>query len=183
MRLFVSIDLPETLAAEIERVQAPLDRDGLNLTDPTQAHVTLKFLGEVDADRLPEVRAAVERGVAVADVDPFEARYGGYGVFPSLDYVSVVWLGVETGGAEMTALHEGVEAELTGVGFDPEDHSFTPHVTLARMEHAGSKDAVKRLVRERDPTVGTDRVTEVALTESDLGPGGPDYSTVASFPL
>jgi 2'-5' RNA ligase len=184
MRLFVSVDLPDELADAVADVQAEFsEASGLNFTDPEQAHVTLKFLGDADEDGLAEVTAAVERGVAAADVDPFEVAYGGLGAFPGLDYISVVWLGVERGGDELTALHEGVEAETTAIGFDPEDHEFTPHVTLARMDHAGGKELVQGVIRSEDPAVGTATVDEVRLTESDLTPDGPEYATVERFPL
>jgi len=49
------------------------------------------------------------------------------------------------------------------------------------MEHAGGKELVQDLVRERDPTIGETRVDEIRLTESTHG-RGPVYSTVESFP-
>jgi 2'-5' RNA ligase len=104
-------------------------------------------------------------------------------VFPSLEYISVVWLGAESGGEQMTRLHEAIEERTTAMCFSAEDHEFTPHVTLARMEHAGGKELVQDLVRERDPTVGTTEVTDVRLKESDLGPDGPEYSTVERIDL
>ncbi|WP_226004954.1 RNA 2',3'-cyclic phosphodiesterase [Natrinema salinisoli] len=184
MRLFVSVDLPDDLADAVADLQAEFDgASGLNVTDPEQAHVTMKFLGEVDEDRVPDLERELAAAVDDAAVEPFTARYGGLGVFPSLDYISVVWLGVEDGGAELTRLHEAIEDRTTAMGFEAEDHDFTPHVTLARMEHAGGKDLVQELVQERDPTIGETRVDEVRLTESTLTDEGPVYSTVESFPL
>ncbi|MFP8953309.1 RNA 2',3'-cyclic phosphodiesterase [Natrialbaceae archaeon A-arb3/5] len=184
MRLFVSIDLPDDLVEPFADLQAEFsDASGLNFTDPEQAHVTLKFLGEVDEDRLSRLTTELEGAVEDAAVEPFTVRYGGLGVFPSLEYISVVWLGTETGGAEMTRLHEAVEERTTAMGFDAEDHEFTPHVTLARMEHAGGKELVQELVRERDPTVGEHRTEEIRLTESTLTADGPVYTTIERFPL
>ncbi|KYH26877.1 2',5' RNA ligase family [Halalkalicoccus paucihalophilus] len=184
MRLFVSIDLPEAFAERIAAVQEELsDAGGIRPTDPTQTHVTLKFLGEVSEDRVPELETGLETAVADAGVSPFEAEYGGLGVFPSLEYISVVWLGVRDGAAEMTRLHEAIERETVELGFDPEDHDFTPHATIARMDHAGGKELVRTLVRECDPPVGRTPVEEVTLMRSELGPDGPVYSTVGSYPL
>jgi len=184
MRLFVSVDLPDDLAGEVERVQQPLaDAAGLDRTDPEQAHVTLKFLGEVNKGQLPRVKNALRRAVTESGVGPFEADYEGLGVFPSLGYINVVWLGVGEGSEELTRLHEAIEREVTRLGFDAEDHDFTPHVTLARMNHAGGKELVQEVVENREPTVGTATVEEVRLTESVLTDDGPEYETVASFPL
>jgi 2'-5' RNA ligase len=182
-RLFVSIDL-DGLADAVASVQTAFEgASGLNFTDPAQAHVTLKFLGDTDPGRVDAVVGELESAVAEADVGAFPAEFGGLGVFPSLEYITVVWLGVEAGGEEMTRLHEAIEPRLVELGFDPEDHEFTPHVTLARMEHAGGKELVQEVVTEREPSVGTMPVESVRLTESVLGPDGPEYRTVATVKL
>jgi 2'-5' RNA ligase len=185
VRLFVSVDLA-SLADGVAAVQDRLrDADGLRFTEPEQTHVTLKFLGETDADRLPALRDALATAVDDAAVGPFEAHLGGLGVFPHLDYISVVWVGVREGGgdAELTRLHETVEERTTALGFDPADHDFTPHATVARMDHADGKEHVRRVVGEADPDLGSVGVDEVHLTESTLGPDGPAYEPVARFPL
>lgn len=184
MRLFVSINLPDDLAEAVAALQSEFAAaEGLNFTDPEQAHVTLKFLGDTDEERLPELESAIERAVDDAGVDPFEAEFGGLGVFPSMDYITVVWFGVRDGAAETTRLHEAIERETVELGFDPEEHDFTPHATLARMEHAGGKELVQELIAGRDPTIGRTTVADVTLMKSELGPEGPDYSPVMSFPL
>jgi len=184
MRLFVSVDLPDDLTEPIADLQEDFARaDGLRFTDPEQAHLTLKFLGETDEDRVEEVSTAIERGVEESEVSPFVAQFGGLGVFPSLEYISVVWLGVEEGAEDLTRLHEATETRTVGIGFDPEDHDFTPHVTLARMDHAAGKEVVQEVVTSRAPVVGEMHVEEVRLTESELTPEGPAYRTVERFPL
>ncbi|AFZ72739.1 RNA 2',3'-cyclic phosphodiesterase [Natronobacterium gregoryi] len=184
MRLFVSVDLPDDLAEQVADLQEVFsEASGLDFTNPEQAHVTLKFLGEVDEERLPTLESTLEAAVEDADVSPFTVRFGGLGVFPDLEYISVLWLGTETGGDELTTLHEAIEEQTTAMEFDAEAHDFTPHVTLARMNHAGGKELVQDRVRERDPTVGETTVDEVRLTESTLTDEGPVYSTVERFPL
>jgi 2'-5' RNA ligase len=133
---------------------------------------------EVVADR-QELEAAVED----SGVEPFEAEFGGLGVFPSLSYISVVWVGVREGSAELTALHEAIEDRMTAMGFDPADHDFTPHATVGRMDHAGGKELVQQAVRETDPPVGRLQVEEVRLTESVLRSDGPEYRTIEALSL
>jgi len=197
MRAFFAVDLPADLAAPVAAAQAAFEgAEGLRFVDPEQAHVTLKFLGEVgeeeatdesdddrDAPSLDDVIAAGERAVADADVGPFECSVEGFGVFPSLDYISIVWAGVGDGSAELTALHEALEAETTALGVDPEAHAFTPHVTLARMDDARGKAVVQQAVRERDPDIGRFEVGTVRLVKSTLTSDGPVYESVASFEL
>ncbi|MDR5674535.1 RNA 2',3'-cyclic phosphodiesterase [Halalkaliarchaeum sp. AArc-GB] len=194
MRLFFAVDLPDRLADEVAAVQDRLrDAEGLRFTDPEQAHLTLKFLGDVDSDRIEELETAANEAISNAEVEredgtvepvePFEAEVGGLGVFPSIEYISVVWAGFRRGEAELTALHEALEVETTALGFEPDDHEFTPHVTLARMDDARGKEIVQEVVRETDPTIGRFRVEDVRLTESTLTPEGPEHDTVTRFEL
>jgi 2'-5' RNA ligase len=83
----------------------------------------------------------------------------------------------------MTLLNDAVESRLYDLGFSPDDNDFVPHVTIARMQHAGGKEHVQRNVRELEPTVGRMEVSDVRLTKSEPGADGPRYSTVAAFPL
>jgi 2'-5' RNA ligase len=183
MRLFVSVDLDD-LTEEVARVQELVSgASGVRLTDPAQAHVTLKFLGETDPERLEPLTAELRRAIEGSGVEPFRASFGGLGVFPGLEYISVVWFGVREGSEQFVALQEPIERRITAMGFDPEDHEFTPHVTIARMDHAGGKELVQSAVEDRDPDVGELLVDQVRLTESVLTPDGPEYTTVETFDL
>jgi 2'-5' RNA ligase len=184
MRLFVAIDLPDALTEAVAAAQEPFrDAPGVNPVDPSGAHLTLKFLGDVAGGRVAALEDAIEDAVDAAGVGPFDATVGGYGVFPSTEYISVVWTGFREGGPEATRLHEAIERETTALGFDPEDHEFTPHVTLARVNDGRSKELLQRTVREGDPDVGRFRVESVRLKESTLTPEGPEYATVTRFAL
>jgi 2'-5' RNA ligase len=182
MRLFVSVDLDEFSEA-IERLQAPLaDFPGLRLTAPKDAHVTMKFLGDGDHD-LGALSDAIEAAIDEAGVGPFEATLEGVGAFPSTEYIRVVWLGVGEGSEPLTALHRRLETETTALGYDAESHEFTPHVTLARMEHAAAKDDVQAFLREDPAEVGPLQIDELRLKESVTTADGPEYRTVTPFEL
>jgi 2'-5' RNA ligase len=182
MRLFVSADL--ALDEEIASVQERFaDASGVRLTRPENVHVTLKFLGSVDKERVPSLTDALETTLDEADVGPFIAEFGGLGAFPNSEYIRVLWVGVREGSTELTRLHEALEERTVEMGFDPEGHEFTPHATIARMDHAGGKEGVQRALRETDPAVGTREIEEVELTESVLTDDGPEYTTVERFGL
>jgi len=191
MRAFFAVDLPPALAPAIAEAQAAFDdAPGLTLVDPRQAHVTLRFLGDVpeadsrgDSPSVDEVVAAGDRAVADAAVDPFDCSVEGFGVFPSLDHISVVWVGIGAGAEPLTALNEALDREATALGVDAESHEFTPHVTLARLRDARGKATVRRVVRERSPDIGRFEIEAIRLVSSTLTSEGPEYDTVATFGL
>ena len=186
MRLFVSVDLPSRITDPLAELQDEFsEAAGIRLTDTSQAHVTLKFLGETDPERVDEIETAIQRAVDESAVGPFDCTIEGLGVFPSLDYISVVWAGVrEDGGADaLTLLADALETERTALGFEAETHEFTPHVTLGRMDDARGKSLVQEVVQKTDSTIGAFRVESVRLTESTLTADGPQYSTVSEVDL
>ncbi|QWC19094.1 RNA 2',3'-cyclic phosphodiesterase [Halorubrum sp. 2020YC2] len=192
MRAFFAVDLPDSLAPAVADAQAPFaDASGVNPVDPEQAHVTLKFLGDIpetaesdpETPTVDDVIAAGERAVDRAGVAPFKCAVAGLGVFPNREYISVVWTGVDRGGHELTALHEALEAETTALGVAPADHEFTPHVTLARVENATGAGAVRDALDAGDPTVGSFSVDEIRLLKSTLTESGPEYAVVREFGL
>ena len=182
MRLFVSVDCDGRSDA-IADLQAPLaGLSGLRPTDPTQAHATMKFLGEGEHD-LDALSTGLETAVEEADIGPIELTFEGVGAFPSEEYITVVWLGVGRGSAALSELHRRIEAEMTALGYDAADHDFTPHVTLARMDDASSKVEVQRFLRESDPEIDSIRIEELRLKESTLTDDGPEHRTVERFRL
>jgi 2'-5' RNA ligase len=183
MRAFVSVDLGGFEAA-VESVQHEFaEVSGLDFVPPETVHVTLSFLGDVAAKRLPTVTEAIGDAVAESGASPFEAEFGGLGVFPSREYIRVLWIGLGEGSEELTRLHERIEARIAELGFEPDEHDFTPHATIARMRHAGGKRLVQEKLDDLDPAVGTMTVEEVRLTKSTLTDEGPVYETVERFEL
>lgn len=178
MRCFVAIDLPETLADSIADAQERFrDAAGLRFVDPSQAHITLKFLGDVDPNQTATIMNAIETAVADAGVGKFQCTLGGFGAFPSPEYITVVWAGVRAGAEQVSALQEPIERELVDAGFDTEQHEFTPHVTLARMNDARGKDLVQSELAA-DASIGEFEVSAVRLKESVLDEDGPTYRTI-----
>lgn len=192
MRLFFAIDLPEELQEPFAVLQDDLSAaEGLSFTNPEQAHLTMKFLGDVpteaeadeDEPTVSDAKVAGAAAADAADLDPFDVEVGGLGAFPSEEYISVVWAGVGAGAADLHELAAALETETTGRGFDPADNEFTPHVTVARMNDARGKDLVQDRIRNEDPTIGRFTAEELRLTRSVLGEDGADHETIARFPL
>lgn len=182
MRLFVSIDLDAT--DELRAAQAPFGSlGGVRTVAPEKVHFTLKFLGEVESQRVDSLETALTGAVDDAGVGAFDVAVGGYGAFPSHDYISVIWVGVRDGGEQLHRLHDAIERRTVDLGFEPADHEFTPHATIARMDHAEEKARVQTVLDERDPDLGTTHVSAVHLTESTLTPDGPEYRTVQTVEL
>jgi 2'-5' RNA ligase len=73
---------------------------------------------------------------------------------------------------------------LEKIGFQPEDRSFRPHLTLGRMKSSrGKEELVGRMERYREEEFGDFEVERVVLFKSDLRPSGPIYTPLKEMKL
>jgi 2'-5' RNA ligase len=134
VRSFVAIELPEELKRELLELNGRLKAGGhrgVRWVDPQGMHLTLKFLGDVAADRLDDITAALAE--AISGIAPFRLEVGGLGVFPNLRRVRVAWVGISGEVDSLQLLQRRVESSLAKIGFPAEARKFTPHLTLARV--------------------------------------------------
>jgi 2'-5' RNA ligase len=181
VRTFVALELSEGLREGILDLIEAMRREGLRASwsRASTLHLTLKFLGDVDEDRLPEVVSAVER--AAAKTVPFSFATRRLGAFPSSRRPRVLWVGVD-GGDELFRLQGAIEDELSALGFPRERRRFHPHITLGRLREPGS-GSLERLLERLGYPEGEVRVSEVTVMSSTLAPAGAIHEKVAGAPL
>lgn len=196
IRTFVAVELDEALRAAIGRAQAALrdklDRElrradpgtRIQWVRPESVHVTLKFLGDIEEDRVATVGQALER--AVVGVAPFALDVGGLGMFPEAGGPRVLWLGLSGPVEAMARLASAVDAALQEIGFPPEDRPFTPHLTLARVKER-SREVGRAMAAcglpGRETAVGRLEVRALALMKSELRPTGARYTRLQEVRL
>jgi len=172
----VALNLPDAtrraLWAATERVR---QRDlPVSWVRPDNIHMTLKFLGEADDDRAPELGAALER--AAVGTRPLPLVLQGFGAFPDASRPRVLWVGVDAEPA-LELLQHAVEREFAPLGFPTEGRPFRPHVTLGRAKRDAKPSAFKGLDATLDALDFNETVVieSVDLMSSTLGPGGSTY--------
>ena len=174
-RLFVAVDPPDDVRAALAKLCRGLD--GARWTRPDQLHVTLRFLGSVDAAAAPRIVEAL-RGVRLA---AFTLAASGFGVFPSPRAPRVLWTALAPAGP-LVAAHAAVEAEIAGE-ISPDEKPFSPHLTLARLDRTRG-GAVAGWIAAREPfSAGPWTVDAFALYSSTLTPAGAIHRRLASYPL
>lgn len=186
MRLFLAVELSESLRQQVERVQSLLRPAAANVrwVDPAGAHFTVKFLGDVGRGDLPAVAQAT--APAAAAVEPTSVRVAGLGTFPDNDGrpPRVLWAGIHGQLDPVLALHADLDERLAPRGFAREDRPYRPHVTLGRVKGRRNVAALRQLVAtHRDAELGSMRVHELVLLRSHPRADGAHYERLQTFPL
>ncbi len=179
-RAFIAVDIHGGLSAD--GVLAGLRASGadLKLVEERNLHLTLRFLGDTEEGRIGDIRRAMEESVEGAA--PFELRFRGLGVFPNLNYMKVVWIGLD-GAEPLVTIAGRLDEALGRIGFGREGR-FSPHLTVARVRSPRNRDRLLGLLQEHaNEDLGRMAVSKLALKKSVLGPAGPAYATVVEVKL
>ncbi|HUS83457.1 MAG TPA: RNA 2',3'-cyclic phosphodiesterase [Dehalococcoidia bacterium] len=187
LRLFVACELPPEALEALARVQSDLRDQGagrLRWVRPEGVHLTLKFLGGVASAKAERVIDALAKAI----VEPFtlNLRFDRLGSFGGRMRLRVLWVGLAGDVEELASLAETVEKALKPLGFPRETRPFAPHLTLARVpddmgieERSRLADLVAAYKLPSQPSM---TISEVALMQSFLQPGGARYEQRAAFP-
>jgi 2'-5' RNA ligase len=184
IRAFVAANLNPDLTTVLAMVQDRLKatRADVGWVRPENLHLTLKFLGQVEEDRIGAIGEAI--AAAAAGLGPVHLVFQGLGAFPRPREARVVWIGLSHGSEALTGLQARIEAALESLGFAREARPFTAHLTLGRVRGPARREQLARAIIEA-PTeaLGEMVLDRIELMQSNLSAGGARYSILQSFPL
>ena len=174
IRTFIAIEIPETLRQKIAAVQDELKKEKgrVSWTKPGKIHLTLKFLGDVEENRIWDVSEAVKKGVGPIKSFNFEVK--NLGAFPNIRRPRVLWVGIENPTNQLTKLAQNIEDELNKIGYPKEKLKFSPHLTIGRVKSALNERFIYRIKNMNFEGVEVE-VKEILVMKSDLKPTGAIY--------
>lgn len=143
-------------------------------------HITLKFLGEADENRIAMLKKELDEKISC---QAFTIDTGGIGIFGKTDQPRVMWAGVRLD-PRLAELQEQTEAACAMAGFAVEKRAFRPHITLAKKWKGTERLAGDkwRMLQTRFETSFPLLVEEAVLYR--IHPSEtPKYEIVARFPL
>ncbi len=165
------------LGLELRKSDAPV-----GWTKPEGIHLTLKFLGNVTPetiDLIKPVLAEIGSRTAV-----FRLQAAGCGAFPNVKQPRVIWAGMRGESEPLIRLQKEVDLALAGLGFQPEDRPFKPHLTLGRVRGRQHLLALQQLLlAHQEFTAEPFDVTELVLYKSELRPDGARYTPLFRAPF
>ena len=195
LRTFIAIELPEPVKEALHGLNGRLRDSGARATwvKPENMHLTLRFLGEVEAERVEKLAAILTD--ACQGKPPFTLAVRGIGAFPNPRKPEVIWAGAEPLEGPLAEVRIAAENAARAIGLPPDDKAFRAHLTLARLRDRRAAKALEvggwtvgsrlreYLERERDFAAGEFTVRSVSLFSSELTPHGPVYRRLEEFPF
>jgi len=177
LRLFTAVPIPEAVARFLKNMRTTLEQPGMNVrwVPVENIHLTLKFLGDVDADGVEPIAGRMD--AAAGANAPFSLIARGLGGFPNLRGFRVLWIGLDGDTERLETLQRDVAFELETLGHKKERRRFHPHFTLARTRQRTDGRRFGLLDASwAQHASDAFRVDRVCLFASVLKPGGAEYS-------
>jgi 2'-5' RNA ligase len=180
-RVFCAAELPEHVRARmhrhIQRLREDVPDVAASWSRVENVHLTLKFFGNVEVNRVQAISEAAAR--TVKEFSAFQIEIGKTGVFPRPSRAQVLWIGVSDPSGKLSALQQRFEEECAAEGFAREDRPYRPHLTIARIRKPeGARrlaDAHLSMQFESIPVT----LTEVIVFRSELSSKGSKYTPIS----
>lgn len=188
LRAFIAIELPKHIQDAVEkqtaRLRQTLGKDVIRWVPTQNMHLTLKFLGDIATSHIEFLKQLLARE---AESHPqFDMQIGGLGSYPTSRRPRVLWAGLHAP-ADLISLQKSIEAGTTRLGYEQEEHAFSPHLTLGRVRQTTSPAEIQKVRSALDTiqlgNIGTARVDSIHLFKSDRLPSGSIYTKLFSASL
>jgi len=183
-RIFIAINFPEEIKRELEKFQSRWPELPVRWVKPENLHITLAFLGYLTDEELVEI-LRITKEVAQRH-QPFSINLNKICYGPPKMPPRMIWVEGEKS-KDLANLQLDLEKSLTSSGkikFEPEERSFTCHITLGRIRQW----EFRQIEPEERPNVETEislsfDVSSIEVMESSLKRTGPEYTILESCPL
>lgn len=180
MRIFIAVEIsPQAREQVAQRIVFMRERFAdlrVVWEKPEKLHLTVKFLGEIDENKLPAVIAATSE--AARAVELFNLTIERAGAFPPGGATRVLWLGVADASENLKLLNQRLEENCAAIGFAPETRAFKPHLTVARLKEPRHARELVNLHLQTRFAAARFRVDEMIVFQSELARNGSLYTAL-----
>jgi len=177
IRAFIAIELPDFIKKALKDTQKTMLANGIKAKyiSPENMHLTLKFMGNIDYDLLPEIRDILTKSAQY--VKPIKLSLKGIGAFPNSRSPKIIWAGIIGETQKLATLNTKLEQGLLNIGIPEEKREFHGHLTLARIKkNRLSAQKFERVIQQTGQFESVKFTADrLILFQSRLMPKGPIY--------
>ena len=183
IRTFIAVPIPGAVKSRIADLLHALgsSRADVKWVRVEGMHLTLKFLGDVESERIPAVCGAVRR--AAGAFPRTAVHLAGSGAFPDIRRPRVLWIGVREGADRLRTLAESMDTALGDEGFERDTRPFSAHLTLGRVRSPRGVAEVLSRMQAAEWDGGVFEADTVVVMQSDLQKTGAVYTALATISL
>lgn len=177
-RLFIALEFPsEILDAIIEKRNRIVNTNIYRWEPKEKLHLTLKFLGDVESDKINEIESVIEQVIKDNKLSKIELTK--FGFFFRNNLPAILWIGIKENNS-LSSLVSNLEDKLNKIGFEKEKRKFNPHLTLLRIKNNFPQELIDQF-KKGDLNELVFIPFQIKLYESFLKKSGSVYAELKSF--
>jgi len=178
MRCFISVNLSPEIKKEIEKIQNKLPIFEGKKTELENLHLTLKFLGEIEEEKLEEIKTRLKE----IKFKKFNSTIKNLGFFDnrkSKNYSKkiIVWLYL----SNCVKLQSFIDDKL--LNLFKKEKRFMSHLTIARIKKLDNKKKFLEVLNKIKIPKIKFKIDCFYLMESKLTSKGPKYEVIKEYNL
>lgn len=174
MRLFISIDFPESILEEIHS-WIP-EQKGWKKSSIHQMHLTLVFLGNCTEREKDEI----EKKLSQVEFEPFELIIEGLSAFPDESSPGIIWAGVREN-EQLHNLQQKIFSNVAEYVKSKHTDRYTPHITIARKKSKKGSNYIVKGNPEKEPEKLNVHVESFHLKRSILKQTGSKHEILKTY--
>ncbi|HOZ00812.1 MAG TPA: RNA 2',3'-cyclic phosphodiesterase [Candidatus Syntrophosphaera sp.] len=179
-RCFIALETPDAVHASLSaKLRLLRPQPGVKWVEEQNLHLTLLFLGDVEAGLIPELEALIRENVSGCRTFPLALK--GLELFPARA-PRLVWASLAHRDEELFRLHKELLGSLRRNGFEPDPKPLKLHITLGRIRNQLppllEKEIMAGEVERSWQNYGT-----LTLYRSVLKPEGPTYHVLEQYKM
>lgn len=174
-RLFAAIKIhPSTHYVKLQSsISSALSHERIKWVEPENMHLTLKFLGETDDRKIPDIINALNEASSKSKF--FLLHIENLGVFGSRYDPKVLWFGIRKND-DLFSLWDNTLSEFEKIAMGADRQNFVPHLTIGRIKEISDKQLFQKIILPfKEVYIQEQAVSEIVLYESILRREGPEY--------
>ena len=180
-RVFIGIPIGGKIKSILPSLKTSIhsSRDIIRWIPPENIHLTLSFLGNISDQDIPNIVQSLENCITSKY---FKIKIESTGVFPSVNFPIILWIGIGKGADKLTLLQKEIERSVRKFKEISKKEKFKPHITIARIRRSRLKIDVLPFLNTVYSPIELD-INSICLYESILLPEGARYTVLTEFPL
>jgi len=179
MRMFIAVDLPHAIIEEVQRIQRYFKKKNLfdgRYPNENVTHLTLKFLGNVSQNIVPDIRSALREISAV----PMQATLDSVQFFGDAQDMKVIFIKIKS--PFLQSFAQSIDLALMP-WCALEKRDFVAHVTVARVNKIFNTERTVDAIHACNVNPLSFAIDSFVLKESILLPAGPEYHEIERYVL
>lgn len=180
-RLFVALKIPDEIIKKIFELRNEIlpDWGKYKWEKENKIHLTLKFIGEVDDNKVGQISQSLS---FIENYFKFDCKLSRFGFFFKKGAAKILWVGLASDNT-LYKLVEEINNILEKLSIPKEERKFKSHLTLLRLKN---KDYYRFPVKNfQEFTIPEIKFTtnETLLIKSKLLPETSEYTIIKKYKL